>query len=110
MIVDLRNLEEKLKSGRSAAVTAARGQAATDVGTSEDQARQHSVPVRKVLLGMAAVAVVAVAQRQTGSGPGPFGGQVHLLVGICGQSTQFARLKQVTCLLLPRGLGHGTLA
>ena len=61
MIVDLRNLGEKLKSGKSAVVSAAAAQAASDAGAGKEDGGRRAAPVRKVLLGVAAVAVVAVA-------------------------------------------------
>ena len=61
MIVDLRSLAEKLKSGKSTVVSAAAAQAAADAGTAKEDRASRAAPVRKVLLGVAAVAVVAVA-------------------------------------------------
>ena len=61
MIVDLRNLREKLKSAKSAVVSVAAAQGVADVGAASDGQEQHAGPVRKVLLGVAAAAVVAVA-------------------------------------------------
>ena len=60
MIVDLRNLGEKLESGKSTVVSAAAAQAAADVGAAKEGRARHAVPVRKVLLGTIAVAALAL--------------------------------------------------
>ena len=61
MIVDLRNLGAKLNSGKSAAASAAAAQAASDAGAAMEDRGRRAAPLRKVLLGVAAVAVVALA-------------------------------------------------